>query len=132
MLPCFATTIIPRPSLSEIDQLMVAAFLSDHQERIRRMAEHLADDFVYISPSAVVDGAEGLSDAFSHYRHDSPQMKLLRTTDVDAHHTYFRFAWRREQAGRVDLEGWAFGWLNPEGKIGRLVSFDGLTPGQHP
>jgi hypothetical protein len=115
-----------------VDQLMLAVFLTDDRERLRRMHEQVADDFVYISPAAVVDGAEGLSDAFGHYRHESQHNSLHRTTDVDLHHNYFRYAWRREQDGRITMEGWSFGWVNPDGKLQRIVSFDGLFPGQHP
>jgi hypothetical protein len=113
-----------------IDQLMMAVFVADDHERLRRLNEHLDADFVYISPAAVVDGAQGLSDAFGHYRHVSLHNSLQRTTDVDVHHTYFRYAWRRQQDGHVTMEGWSFGWLDTDGKLLRIVSFDGLLPGQ--
>jgi len=111
---------------------MIAVFIADERERLQRMHEQLADDFVYISPAAVVEGAEGLSDAFGHYRHESQHNALHRTSDVDVHHSYFRYSWRREQDGRTTMEGWSFGWMNPDGKLLRIVSFDGLVPGQHP
>ncbi len=71
----------------------------------------------------MVDGAQGLSDAFGHYRHESLRNSLQRTTDVDVHHTYFRYAWRREQDGHVTMEGWSFGWLDTDGQTSphRLV-----------
>lgn len=113
-----------------VDQLMLAVFLTDDRERLKRLQAHVTDDFVYISPAVVVEGAEGLSEAFAHYRRESRHNTLHRTTEVDVHHAYFRYAWRREQDGRVTMEGWSFGWLHPEGKVQRIVSFDGLVPGQ--
>ena len=59
---------------------MIAVFMTDDRERSLNWPQHLAPDFVYISPSAVVEGAEGLSDAFSHYRQDTRRRTTLRRT----------------------------------------------------
>lgn len=111
---------------------MIAVFIGDERDRIDKLSAHLAPDFVYISPGAVVEGAQGLSDAFSHYRHDEWLHTVLRRTSaVDVHHAQFRYAWEREEGGQITMEGWSFGWMNAEGKISRIVSFDGLIPGQY-
>jgi hypothetical protein len=112
---------------------MTAVFLADDRERGERIAEHLTRDFVYISPAAVFDGADGLSDAFSRFRHeDWRHTTLRRTTDVDVHHEQFRYAWERKEGEAIVMQGWSFGSMDHEGKISRIVSFDGLIPGQHP
>jgi len=120
----------PASVAERIDQLMAAVFVADDRDRMWRLNEHLADGFVYVSPAAVVEGAQGLSDAFGRYRRESRHNTLHRTTDIDLHHSYFRYAWRREQDARITMEGWSFGWLNTEGKVVRIVAFEGLIPGE--
>jgi hypothetical protein len=113
-----------------IDHLMAAVFVADDRERLEQLRDHLAPDFVYVSPGGVFDGAEGLSEAFSHYRHDAwRHTALRRTSAVDAHHGQFRYSWARSEQGAVTMEGWSFGQLDDEGMIRRIVAFDGLIPG---
>jgi hypothetical protein len=113
-----------------IDHLMAAVFLPDDRERLEQLRAHLSPDFVYISPGAVFDGAEGLSEAFSHYRHDAwRHAALRRTSAVDVHHGQFRYSWARSEQGAVTMEGWSFGQLGDDGLIQRIVAFDGLVPG---
>jgi hypothetical protein len=115
-----------------IDHLMAAVFIRDDQERMERLILHVAPEFVYISPRAVVDGAQGLSDAFSRYRHDDwRHTSLHRTSDVDVHHAHFRYSWERMENGASAMEGWSFGWMIADGRVARIVAFDGLIPGQH-
>ncbi len=120
----------PDSVAERIDALMAGVFVADDRDRVERLSEQLAPGFVYISPGAVVDGPDGLSDAFSHYRSD-PWLatKLSRTSAVDLHHGHFRYSWARSEQGRVAMEGWSFGWLADDGRIARIVSFDGLVPG---
>lgn len=115
-----------------IDELMVAVLIHDDVIRLERLAAQVAPDFVYMSPQAVVDGAEGLSEAFTRFRHDDPSTTVLRrTSEVDTHHAHFRYSWQRTERGHVAMEGWSFGWVDATGLISRIVSFDGLVPG-HP
>ena len=30
------------------------------------------------------------------------------------------------------MDGWSFGWTDPAGLLARIVSFDGLVPGEFP
>ena len=122
----------PETLAERIDQLMVAVFIRDERDRMQRLAEHLAPDFVYINPGAVVEEAQGLSDAFSRFRHDEwPLTVLQRTSAVDVHHAHFRYAWERKEGGETEMEGWSFGWMNATGLISRIVAFGGLIPGQY-
>jgi hypothetical protein len=121
----------PDSVAERIDDIMAAVFMTDDRKRLERLAENVTADFVYISPGAVVDGAQGLSDAFSHFRHDSwRHTELHRTSVVDVHHAHFRYSWERCEAGETTMEGWSFGWMEDRGRIARIVSFDGLVPGQ--
>lgn len=114
---------------ARIDALMEGVFIRDQRERLDRLAEDLSPDFVYVSPSAVADGAEGLSEAFSHYRHDERlHASLRRTSPVEIHHGYLRYSWERIEQGQVAEQGWSFGQLDGEGKILRIVSFEGMVP----
>jgi hypothetical protein len=49
---------------------------------------------------------------------------------VETNHGYFRYRWERMERGTVATEGWSFGWLDEAGTICRVVTFEGLVPGQ--
>ena len=114
-----------------IDHLMAAVFVPDDGERLEALTRHVAPDFVYVSPEAVFEGPQGLSDAFARYRNEGWwQTGLRRTSPVDLHHGYFRYAWERVERGATVMEGWSFGSLDDTGAICRVVAFEGLVPGQ--
>ncbi len=114
-----------------VDHLMAAVFLADDDERMEALTEHVAPDLVYVSPEAVFEGTDGLSDAFARYRKEGWwQTGLRRTSPVDLHHGYFRFSWERVERGATAMEGWSFGCLDEAGAICRVVTFEGLVPGQ--
>jgi SnoaL-like domain len=118
------------PLADRIDDLMTAVFIDGDRERLEKLAEHLAPDFVYISPQTVVEGAEGLSEAFSRFRRDEQLPATLhRTSSVDVHHAHFRYSWARSEGDEIAMEGWSFGWMDASGLVERIVSFDGLVPG---
>jgi hypothetical protein len=120
----------PETLADRIDALMVAVMSRPDRERLETLGRHLAPDFVYLSPQVVVEGPEGLSEAFSRFRHDEAGLTTLRRTSaVDVHHAHFRYTWERRERGRVAMDGWSFGWMDPRGLISRIVSFDGLVPG---
>ena len=103
--PCQTAGVFGRDHHAEavaqrIDHLMEAVFVADDRDRLARLAEHLAPDFVYVSPEAVFDGAEGLSDAFARYRRESWRgARLRRTSELEMHHGYFRYSWERVESG---------------------------------
>jgi len=133
--PCQTAGVFGRDHHAEavaqrIDHLMEAVFVADDRDRLARLAEHLAPDFVYVSPEAVFDGAEGLSDAFARYRRESWRgARLRRTSELEMHHGYFRYSWERVESGAVVMEGWSFGSVDDTGAIDRVVAFEGLVPG---
>ena len=93
-----------------IDHLMAAVFVADEDERMEALTRHVAPDLVYVSPEAVFEGPQGLSDAFSRYRSEAWwQTGLRRTSPIDLHHGYFRFTWERVERGATVMEGWSFG-----------------------
>jgi hypothetical protein len=111
------------------DRLMAAVFLPDDRLRLDRLSADLAPDFKFITPTAVFDGAEGLSDAFAHFRHDAwRNPSLRRTSAVDGHHGYFRFTWERIDQGAVAETGLNIGQLDDQGRIWRVISFAGAAP----
>ena len=115
---------------ARIDHLMAAVFDPDDRERLTRLADHLAPDFVYVSPDAVFGGAAGLSEAFARYRRESWRDTVLRRTSVlEMHHGFFRYTWERLERGVVAMEGWGFGSVDESGAIDRVVVFEGLVPG---
>jgi hypothetical protein len=114
-----------------IDRLMVAVFAKDDDERLDTLTRHVAPDLVYVTPEAVFEGPAGLSEAFARYRHEGWWATgLRRTSPVDLNHGYFRYSWERVERGATVMEGWSFGWLDEGGAICRVVTFDGLVPGQ--
>jgi hypothetical protein len=113
-----------------IDHLMTSVVLPDAQARLDALRDHVAPDVVYVSPRAVFDGPEGLSEAFERLRRSDRQPATLRRTSaVDCHHHYFRFSWERVERGAVVVSGWIFGSLDESGAIDRFVAFEGLEPG---
>jgi hypothetical protein len=116
---------------TRIDHLMAAVFVAEDRERRETLGRHVAPDFVYVTPEAVFEGAEGLSEAFAPYRRaDWGPTSLRRTCPLELHHGYFRFSWARTERGAVAMEGWAFGVLDDTGAINRIVTFEGLVPGR--
>jgi hypothetical protein len=114
-----------------IDHLMTAVFVADEHDRMEALRRHVAADVVYVSPEAVYEGPQGLSDAFSRYRSEAQwQTRLRRTSPIDLHHGYFRFTWERVERGATAMAGWSFGSLDEDGAICRVVTFEGLVPGQ--
>ena len=70
------------------------------------MAEHLAPDFVHLDPNAVFEGAQGLSDAYSRFRHDEwLHITLRRSSVVDVAHAHFRYAWEGLESGKTVTRG---------------------------
>jgi hypothetical protein len=120
----------PEPLEARIDGLMAAVFIRDDEERIAQIRPHLAADFVFVTPRGVFDGSEGLSEAFSHYRHDDwLHTSLRRTSALEVHHAFLRFSWQRVERGTMAMEGWGFGQVDDAGLLKRLVTFDGMVPG---
>jgi hypothetical protein len=115
---------------ARIDHLMEAVFVADDADRLSRLAEHIAPDFVYVGPDGVYDGSAGLSEAFAAYRRAGHVTVLRRTSPVELHHGYFRLSWQRLEDGVSAVEGWAFGSLDELGAIRRVVVFEGLAPGR--
>ena len=116
---------------TRVDHLMAAVFLADDDERMDALTRRVAPDLAYVTPEAVFEGPEGLSDAFARYRQEGWwQTGLRRTSPVDLHHGYFRFSWERVERGATVMEGWSFGSLDAAGAICRIVTFEGLVPGQ--
>jgi hypothetical protein len=97
----------PETVADRIDQLMAAVSIADERERLQRLAEHLAPD------------------AYTRFRHDGwLRITLRRSSEVDMHHTHFRYAWESLEGSRAAMKGWCFGWVDAEGKISRIVSFN--------
>jgi hypothetical protein len=114
-----------------IDHLMTSIVLADAETRLDAVRTHVAPDVVYVSPRAVFDGPEGLSEAFERLRRSDRQpASLRRTSAVDSHHHYFRFTWERVERSAVVMSGWIFGTLDESGAIDRFVAFEGLEPGE--
>jgi hypothetical protein len=111
------------------DRLMAEVFEPDDRLRLERLSADLAPDFRFITPTAVFDGPDGLSDAFAHFRHDAwRNAQLRRTSAVDGHHGYFRFTWERLDRGAVAESGLNVVQLDGQGRIWRVISFPGAGP----
>jgi hypothetical protein len=100
------------PLAHRIDDLMAAVFIDDDRERLEKLGEHLAPAFVDISPQTVLPAI------------------LRRTSAVDVHHAHFRHSWERAEGDEIATEGWSFGSMDASGLLSRIVSFDGLVPGE--
>jgi hypothetical protein len=118
----------PDTVADRVDALMRAVMVHTDVTRLAQIAAQVTDDFVYITPGGVFDGVEGLSDCYGRYRHDSRPAVLRRTSVVDLHHAQFRYTWELTEPGMPAREGWSFGTLAGDGRLARIVTFNGLVP----
>ena len=112
-----------------IDALMNSFSIPRADERLARIRELVANDFVFVNPGFVTEGPEELSKAFGEFlAFLESGVTIARTSEVELHHHHFRYSWARYREGQTEMEGSDFGWLGSAGELKRLVVFDHLGP----
>lgn len=110
-----------------VDSLMAMATDSDRQSRDQRLVSLLSDDFQLVNPAGVAVGPTGAAAAFDMMSEALPTgTRIVRTSEVESHHGYFRYSWARRRGNDVVIQGVDFGWTDDAGRVQRIVTFDGL------
>lgn len=98
----------------------------DPLRRRKFLGEALADGATYTDPTAHTVGVEELASHIDSVFAQQPGMRVLRVSNVDAHHGVARFGWRLVQADGTALpDGVDFVEFSAEGRIRRIVGFFG-------
>lgn len=98
----------------------------DPVRRAALLAEVTSDDVVYIDPRASVSDRAGLAAHIATILANRPGARVVRITEVDAHHGLARFGWRVIQADGTRLpESVDVVELAPDGRLARVVGFFG-------
>lgn len=115
------------PVVDELIDTYCEAWSDPDPERRRTLlASVWADGATYTDPTV---HAAGLDDLLAHI--DTvlarrPGAKVVRTTRVDVHHGFARFAWHVVQAdGSALPEGLDLAELSTDGRIRRIIGFFG-------
>ena len=104
---------------------------SEHDEGRRAELLHSvwAPEASYTDPTVHVVGASGLLAHIAKVQARRPGSKVVRTSEVDAHHGVARFAWRAIEAGGNALpEGIDLAFVtDDDSRIERIIGFFGPT-----
>ncbi len=85
-----------------------------------------AEEATYTDPRGHATGVAELVALIGEIRSGRPGAKVIRTSEVDAHHGLARFAWRVVQADGTALpEGIDIAEISDGGKLLRIIGFFG-------
>ena len=115
---------------------MIAAFAAawnagEDGERLALLAWCCRPDAVVAAPQGLVTGIEVMSASIGEFRRAFPAAEVA--FGVPVHYGEFgRVSWvTRWHDGRADLAGEDFAQFGADGRIGLLVSFDGMAAADH-
>jgi hypothetical protein len=110
-----------------IDTYCQAWSMADHEQRAVLLGHVWADDATYTDPTAHTRGAAELLAHIAKVRARRPGSRVIRSSEVDAHHCVARFAWRVVEANGNQLpEGIDIAFISADGtKIERIIGFFG-------
>lgn len=93
------------------------------------LANVWAEHATYTDPNTHVRGIDALVAHIGHVLARRPGSRVFRSSAVDAHHGWVRFAWRAVRAdGSPVSEGLDVAQLADDGKLERIVGFFGPLP----
>ncbi|MBL1078278.1 hypothetical protein JK358_28110 [Nocardia sp. 2] len=109
-----------------IDTYCAAWSSSDPAHRRLLLSEVLTEDASYIDPTVHTVGIGELLGHIDIVLARRPGAKVERTSRIDAHHGFVRFAWHVVQADGTALpDGLDLVELSDDGRIQRIVGFFG-------
>lgn len=101
----------------------------DPHKRAQGLASVWAPDASYTDPTVHATGAAELLAHIAKVIARRPGARVLRTSAVDTHHGWVRFAWRVVEAdGTLLPEGIDLVQLSGDGQIQRIIGFFGALP----
>lgn len=103
---------------------------ADPVKREKLLAEVWALDGVYTDGQSKVKGRQKVAEYIGLVGQLAPSSRITELSKVESHHGTFRFAWRAVMPdGTLYDEGMDFGEVDKNGRISRLVVFQGpLVP----
>jgi hypothetical protein len=97
--------------------------------RAAALAEVWAEGGRYTDPRADTRGAEALLAHIAGVLAQRPGARVIRTSAIQQHHGFVRFAWRVIEAGGTKLpEGLDIAVIGEDGRISQIIGFFGPLP----
>lgn len=101
--------------------------------RATALAEVWAEGGRYTDPRADTRGAEALLEHIAGVLAQRPGARVVRTSAVQHHHGFVRFAWRVIEAdGTMLPEGLDITMIGDDGRITQIIGFFGALPSEAP
>lgn len=102
-------------------------------KRRQILAQVMTDESTYVDPNKAVDSRAGLVEYIGEVLNRYPGRRIVRTSEVDAHHLLCRFNWRLIKAdGTQAPESVDFVEFASDGRIHRVTGFFGPLPPTEP
>lgn len=102
---------------------------TDAVSRAEIIARCWAIGGIYIDPSVHVVGRDALSNHIAQVQARRPGARIEFVSDIDAHHSVFRFDWRVVRAdGKSGLTSTDFGEISDDGFLSKIIGFFGPVP----
>jgi hypothetical protein len=112
-----------------IDTYLAAWTEPDAGKRAHLIAQVWAADGHLIDPPLAAEGHTGISEMMAALQGQFPGHTFRRTSGIDAHHDFVRFAWELVSPdGTVVLAGMDVGELAADGRLRRITGFFGPLP----
>ena len=108
---------------------MLAAWNESDPGKVRDHLERaLAPDVRFVDPSIDVTGIDGFERNVHEVHERLPGASYARTSGVDAHHGFYRYAWAILRDGEVLLPGFDVVETTPDGRVACVMGFFGPLP----
>ena len=105
------------------------AWNTDDDNQRRALLERAwADDGELVDPTGRFDGREAVMQLIIDTRSQVGNLQVSATTGYDRHHNWVRFGWRIAADGSTISEGIDAVELADDGRIKRIVGFEGPFP----
>ena len=112
-----------------IDRYLEAYSENDPARRRELIVETFTSGATLADPPLDAAGHDGLDDMFAAVQSQFPGHTFRRSSGVDEHHGFARYAWDLvADDGSVTVAGTDFARLDPSGKLVSVVGFFGPVP----
>lgn len=116
-----------------IDRYCEAWSYPEPTARAAALAEIWAEGGRYTDPRADAHGAEALLGHIAGVLAQRPGARVVRTSAVQHHHGFARFAWQVIEADGTRLpEGLDIATIGDDGRITQIIGFFGALPSEAP
>lgn len=115
--------------VESVDTYLASLSEPDSAARGQLIAQAWVADGRYVDPQSDHRGASAMEAAISGLQSQYPGFTFRRSSGVDAHHEYLRFAWEFVGPdGTVALTGLDIGSVGEDGKLAGILGFFGDLP----